>query len=474
MLHIYPKEDFQREFNILNSLLPKGVYEILKRLDARVAGGTLTSLFSNREVNDLDLYFPSWENLEIFLAYMTDRSLLCGSSDLTPTSNNWGNSKRSFVYFLELDNPGCHKDYVNALVCEKKERQPTTLSASQLSKLYSMLSERNGNVFKAIQKAAEDNKPDNIYNLGMTDKSVMFTNQSSPVMQVIAFGVFPDAQAIFDKFDFTINMGAFSFASEKWEFDRHFLKHLAQKVLVVNPRTDYPIISMLRSDKYRARGYTISRRETMKLGIAATGLNIESWEDAKAHLSGMYGTNVEELFNETKPFSFDLLFDKLDSAGDYLISSIATESEKGQSSRYRGLRPQNIFSMYQRLRMNTGRPYFSKLWGVCPAENFYLMQATNVNQSVGLLETKPADKLLDVMNLYVDEKEAYDVYKSWGEKGRTNRWGDRISKPGAVLLEVTVLDPTKISYDDAQVEIIDDEETLLKIERLIEANGDIS
>lgn len=474
MLHTYPKEDFQREFNILNSLLPKGVYEILKRLDARVAGGTLTSLFSNREVNDLDLYFPSWENLEIFLAYMTDRSLLSGASDLTPTSNNWGNSKRSFVYFLELDNPGCHKDYVNALVCEKKERPPTTLSADQLSKLYSLLNERNGTVFKAIQKATEDNKPDNIYNLGMTDKSVMFTNQSSPVMQVIAFDVFPDAQAIFDKFDFTINMGSFSFASEKWEFDRHFLKHLAQKVLVVNPGTDYPIISMLRSDKYRARGYTISRRETMKLGIAATGLNIESWEDAKAHLSGMYGTNVEELFNETKPFSFDLLFDKLDSAGDYMISSIATESEKGQFSRYRGLRPQNIFSMYQRLRMNTGRPYFSKLWGVCPAENFYLMQATNPNQSVGLLETKPADEFLDAMNLYVDEKEAYDVYKSWGEKGKTGRWGDRISKPGAVLLEVTVLDPTKISYDDAQVEIIDDEETLLKIERLIESNGDIS
>lgn len=474
MLHIYPKEDFQREFNILNSLIPKGVYEILKRLDARVAGGTLTSLFSNREVNDLDLYFPSWENLEIFLAYMTDRGLLIGDSDLTPTSNNWGNSKRSFVYFLELDNPGCHKDYVNALVCEKKERPPTTLSASQLSKLYSLLRERNGNVFKAIQKATEDNKPDNIYNLGMTDKSVMFTNQSSPVMQVIAFDVFQDSQAIFDKFDFTINMGAFSFASEKWEFDSRFLKHLAQKVLVINPRTDYPIISMLRSDKYRARGYTISRRETMKLGIAATGLNIESWEDAKAHLSGMYGTNVEELFNETKPFSFDLLFDKLDSAGDYMIASIATESEKGQFSRYRGLKPENIFSMYQRLRMNTGRPYFSKLWGVCPAENFYLMQATNPNQSVGLLETKPADEFLDVMNLYVDEKEAYDVYKSWGEKGKTGRWGDRLSKPGAVLLEVTVLDPTKIAYDDAQVEILDDEETLLRIERLIESNGDIS
>ncbi len=36
------------------------------------------------------------------------------------------------------------------------------------------------------------------------------------------------------------------------------MKHIAQKVLVLNPKTDYPIISMLRADKYRARGYTIS------------------------------------------------------------------------------------------------------------------------------------------------------------------------------------------------------------------------
>ncbi|AKJ74494.1 hypothetical protein SP19_3 [Salmonella phage 19] len=33
-----------------------------------------------------------------------------------------------------------------------------------------------------------------------------------------------------------------------------------------------------------------------------SGLKIESWEDAKAHLSGMYGTNVEELFKEKNRF----------------------------------------------------------------------------------------------------------------------------------------------------------------------------
>ncbi|AKJ74493.1 DNA primase/helicase [Salmonella phage 19] len=67
----------------------------------------------------------------------------------------------------------------------------------------------------------------------MTDKSVMFSNKKLPVLQCIAFDVFPDARKIFDKFDFTINMGAFSFAKGQWEFDKNFLKHVAQKVLVL-------------------------------------------------------------------------------------------------------------------------------------------------------------------------------------------------------------------------------------------------
>ncbi len=64
---------------------------------------------------------------------------------------------------------------------------------------------------------------------------------------------------------------------------------------------------------------------------------------------GMYGTNVEEL-DEEGHFSFELLFDKLDSAGDKIISAIATNSEKGGKGGWTGLKEVNIFTMYQRLR----------------------------------------------------------------------------------------------------------------------------
>ncbi|AKJ73290.1 DNA gyrase subunit A [Salmonella phage 41] len=151
MLHTFPKEDFQREYNILKSLIPDGLMELLKRLDVRVAGGTLTSLFSNREVNDIDLYFPSWENLEVFLAYMTDRGLLSGDSDLTPATNNWGNSKRSFKYFRELDQPGSFQDYVNVLACKETKRPPTKASADKLALLAKDFEECSDEIFKKIE-----------------------------------------------------------------------------------------------------------------------------------------------------------------------------------------------------------------------------------------------------------------------------------------------------------------------------------
>ena len=47
-----------------------------------------------------------------------------------------------------------------------------------------------------------------------------------------------------------------------------FLKHLARRSLVVNTNTAYPLISLLRCDKYKERGYNISTKEQMSLMFA--------------------------------------------------------------------------------------------------------------------------------------------------------------------------------------------------------------
>ncbi|WP_223837438.1 hypothetical protein [Bacillus swezeyi] len=50
---------YQFEKNKLYAYLGKDLVKSLKRYEVIIAGGAITSLFNNKEINDLDLYFRS-------------------------------------------------------------------------------------------------------------------------------------------------------------------------------------------------------------------------------------------------------------------------------------------------------------------------------------------------------------------------------------------------------------------------------
>ena len=108
-------------------------------------------------------------------------------------------------------------------------------------------------------------------------------------------------------------MAAYDCASGELTLHDNFLKHLARRSLVVNTDTAYPLISLLRCDKYKERGYNISTKEQMSLMFAVANMEINSWEDAKDHIGGMYGFDVEDLFDEDEEFSLDKVIGQLKS-----------------------------------------------------------------------------------------------------------------------------------------------------------------
>lgn len=461
MLHVYDGKDFRREYNILNSFFHPRVLQVLKDLDVTVAGGALTSLFTNREVNDLDLYFRSHDSFERFCAYMSDGGLLKGDYDLTPDTNGFTPTKRAFRFFKELDEKGSF----GAMKHVEDEE-------GEVDDWESCFDNDDDDTF---------DRKTYIRNIGMTDKSVMFSDSfnDAPVMQCIAFSTFKDSQEIFDKFDYTINMGAYNFKDEMWEFHRDFLKHNAQKVLVLNPGTDFPIISMLRASKYQTRGFTISRRETMKLGIAASKLKLESWEDAKAHLSGMYGTNVDELFNDKKPFSFERLFDKLDNAGDSFISKVATEKEKASASMY-NLTSVTYFQQLQRIRRNSGRPYFDKLYGVMKAPQFYLMTPHKPQHkyTLGTVSTNEDVNFFHDIELFLTLEEAQEFLKSKATGQGWAKWKHSVTTAdlcGSVIVVIEADNTDNILITSGhEISVKDQTKDVLKIVDFVESDGEIS
>lgn len=485
MIHTYDKNEHLREYRLLKSFFADDIYHILRSLDVMIAGGSITALFTNREVNDLDLYFRSWDDMEIFITYMMDIELRKGEHDLTTKTMGYNEQKRVYRDFFTLDNG---KDVWEARTPRLKvlSHRVSKEEVSQMEDEFVKdcpfeLSNLSESTWSGIRKLLDDRKKkvSSVRQIGMTDKSVMFSEGSNPVMQCIAFSVFDNAEEVFDKFDYTINMGAFYFGDETWVFDSRFLKHAAQKVLVLNPATDYPIISMLRASKYEARGYTISRREIMKLGVAAAGLKMESWEDAKKHLSGMYGTNVEELFDTKEPFSFEKLFDKLDNAGDIAISTIATITDKREGQRRFNLEAKDIFNVFQRLRKNTDRQYFKEFWAVSSAAHFYMMQAHTEKHVFGLNSNSIDNpKMLDKIRIYFDldaAKERYELLRKDGVKGSFHV--EEI-EPGACLFKIDVEDPLVLEYEsDGRVSVNREDKAprnKVTIVELLDCDGDLS
>ena len=119
------------------------------------------------------------------------------------------------------------------------------------------------------------------------------------------------ASDIFSKFDFTINMGAYDFDNKTFTFHKDFFRDLASRYIRVNENTLYPLVSVMRTEKYKERGYFIPKNEVAKLLLKTSTLKLESIKDVENHLGGMYGIDFETLLEKDEEFSIDKICNKL-------------------------------------------------------------------------------------------------------------------------------------------------------------------
>ena len=146
-----------------------------------------------------------------------------------------------------------------------------------------------------------------------TEKSITFKPKYSEVLfQLIHQNFYKDVNEVFNDFDFTINMVGYDFELDEVVVHPEAMLHLSQRILVTNSGTKYPLISVLRTNKYQERGYAISKKEMVKLLLAVSKLEFKSYEDVGKHIGGLYGTlNVVEVFDTTKEFSIDEVISQL-------------------------------------------------------------------------------------------------------------------------------------------------------------------
>jgi hypothetical protein len=211
--------NFQFEKNKLYNYLGEDLVEALKKHNAFVAGGVITSLFCNREINDIDVYFRNEDSLINFL------------------TDIWNNG---------------------------------------------------------------------MWVVSHTKKATLFIYDRTKI-QLIHFRYFNNPQEIFDTFDFTVCMGCFDFSTEEFVLHEDFLKHNSQRLLKFNSSTAFPIVSLLRVQKYQEKGYTISKPEFIRIILTCMNLEINSFDELKDQLGGMYGINYDKIFDNIKDEEFSLL-----------------------------------------------------------------------------------------------------------------------------------------------------------------------
>lgn len=226
---------FTFEKNKLYAYLSKDMVEIFKKYKVYVAGGTITSLFSNREINDIDVYFPN---------------------------------EKSLINFLrEMDEDG-------------------------------------------------------VWFVSHTKKATLFkyTFKDNPIeVQAIHFDYFDTPEALFNTFDYTACMGCYDFGKEEFVLHDDFLKHNSQRILKFNPNTAYPIVSLLRVQKYEEKGYKISKTEFIRIALTCMDLTVNSYEELKDHLGGMYGENFDKMFSDIEDEEFNLR-DAIDKLANLALS----------------------------------------------------------------------------------------------------------------------------------------------------------
>jgi hypothetical protein len=192
------------------------------------------------------------------------------------------------------------------------------------------------------------------------------------IVQVMYYDEFPTADHIFKHFDFTVCMAAYDCDTHQYHFHQDFAMDVAQKALRFNPGTKFPLNSLLRVNKYIAKGFFISKYEHIRMALTiAERAKIESWDDLEHAIGGTYGRQVRLLPRDrhdtvvgplaehavrneqgisTVPFSFDLAMEHM----AWLADQGSTQwLERDQEYDY-----SNFQEMHFKLLINKGQIFY--------------------------------------------------------------------------------------------------------------------
>lgn len=234
-----------KEYRYIEDRLGGKLCKLFGKLDAFLAGGAVTSIFANQNINDFDIFFRDKDSFE--------------------------RAKRYFSVLIKYDDSDTKE------VCTT-ERATTYTRTTQRARVAKMKQEKYGPSY-----------------------DISYVNESATVQLVDPAFISGSPEEVFMGFDFTICMGAYLFKRGEFVFNRAFLRDVARREIVFNKDAVNLVSSLFRAHKYKSKGFTMSLGEEMKLAMALGSKKFKTFGDF-VHSAGSVLTEevVRHLYNHIR------------------------------------------------------------------------------------------------------------------------------------------------------------------------------
>jgi hypothetical protein len=229
--------------NIITGYLGKSLCDMLASEDAFLAGGAITSLFTNQPINDWDIFCKDINTANRVFHKISNSKL-------------W---KQNFTT-------------ENAVSFELNE---------------------NG-VLRVKKQILGENKDESYVSPEIINESYGKTIINDGRKLQVILGFVGCIQEVLNYFDFHCCMAAYSFRTKEFTFDQHFFTDNATKTLRFNFECKNPFNTFFRIEKYKSRGYTMPTNESIKFMLALRNIKLDTIGDCVELFKYIPSVNIKK------------------------------------------------------------------------------------------------------------------------------------------------------------------------------------
>ncbi len=237
-------DDFRRERESIRWVVDDELYKFLSTIQACIAGGCITSIFTGQPIADIDIFFRKPEDYEKAKIYLNQ--------------------------------------------CEmKKYRGTRAVCETDKAKTFAMTHNKK----YCPQEVG--------YGLTYFRQNA---DEKEVVVQIVRDDVnCGEPEDIVNRFDITACQAAFDFKTDNFVMGSRFLQDNARRRIVINPETKNVMGTFYRIQKYIEKGYTVSPREYIKLAFMLSNKKYQTFKDFTDDLKICFGDPlIHHFYNKVR------------------------------------------------------------------------------------------------------------------------------------------------------------------------------